>query len=94
VLICELVGACLPKVASNYPNINDGFGAKAALHFQFTDYRFVPIAAVRHYKIIGSSRPKAVPQSIVISGDKMVSKTLGRKAVSSKQVYCPPNSGY
>jgi hypothetical protein len=31
-----------PKVANNCSTLNDCFGAKAALQFQFSYYRFVP----------------------------------------------------
>ena len=41
----------MPRVASHYPNINGGFGAKAALHFQSSNYRFVPKADIRSMEV-------------------------------------------
>jgi hypothetical protein len=40
-----LGGSYVPKVASNCSTINGCFGAVAALHFQFRNHRYVPVAA-------------------------------------------------
>jgi hypothetical protein len=40
----------VPNVASNCSTENGRFGAKAALHFQSSNYRFVPKAVIYHQR--------------------------------------------